>query len=74
MIFLTLSLDKGFLDGERGEQKVRKLSKDIDGSPRRGLGSTLSSETLSEDHGQELRSMQKGFQIQEHPPFSTVKA
>lgn len=65
--FLTLSLDKGFLDGGRGEKKVSKSSTDITGSPRRGVGPTLSWQTLSE-------KLWTGTWIHEHPAFSTVKA
>ena len=38
LIFLTLNLDKRFLNGGRREKKVIKLSKDIGGSLRRHLG------------------------------------
>lgn len=38
LIFLTLSLDKRFLNGGRREKKLIKLSKDIGGSLRRHFG------------------------------------
>ena len=38
LIFLTISLDKRFLNGGRREKKVIKLSKDIGRSCRRHLG------------------------------------